>query len=195
MLLSPRLSLLLSATLTTAAKYSEYILAPSSRTLHPASVYKVNGTVDGAETLTGDDEGNATFSGPSAVTYDFGKNIAGRVTLNIGSVDEDQFIGLTFSESSLWISGVGSDGTADAGLDEILWFHPTEAGDVSVAPEHERGGFRYLSLIHNSTGSVEVRRVDVYFTAMPHWEDDQLGAYTGWFHCDDELINRVWCKL
>lgn len=27
---------------------------------------------------------------------------------------------------------------------------------------------------------------------MPHWEDDQLRDYTGWFHCDDDLINRVW---
>ncbi|KAK4493955.1 hypothetical protein PRZ48_015141 [Zasmidium cellare] len=192
MLLSTASALLLSATLTTAAKYSEYILAPSSRTLHPVSVYKVNGTVDGAESLTGDEEGSATFQGPSSVTYDFSKNIAGRVTLNIGDVDEDQYIGITFSESSLWISGEGSDGTADAGLDEILWLQPDGEGDVSVSPEHERGGFRYLSLIHNGTGNVEVRRVDVYFTPMPHYEDDQLGAYTGWFHCDDELINRVW---
>lgn len=188
-------ALLLSATLATAAKYEQYILAPSSRTLHPVSVYKVNGTVSGAESLTGDDEGSATFKGPSAVTFDFGKNIAGRVTLNIGDVDEDQRIGLTFSESSLWVSGEGSDGTADAGLDEILWFHPTEAGDVSVEPQHERGGFKYLSLIKNGTGSVEVRRVDVHFTPMPHYEEDRLREYTGWFHCDDDLINRVWCEF
>lgn len=126
------------------------------------------------------------------MTYDFGKNIAGRVTLNIGDVDEDQYIGITFSESSLWISGEGSDGTADAGLDETLWLNPTGPGDISVAPEHERGGFRYLSLIHNTTGGVEVQRLDVHFTPMPHYKDDQLRAYTGWFHCDDELINRVW---
>lgn len=189
------LGILLSASLATAAKYEEYILAPSTRTLHPVSVHKVNGTVDRAESLTGDGEGSATFQGPSAVTFDFSKNIAGRVTFNIGSVDEDQYIGITFSESSLWISGKGSDGTADAGLDEILWLQPTGSGDISVAPEHERGGFRYLSLIHNSTGDVEVKRVDVYFTPMPHYDDDQLKAYTGWFHCDDELVNRVWCEF
>lgn len=27
---------------------------------------------------------------------------------------------------------------------------------------------------------------------MPHWEDDQLRAYTGYFHCNDDLINRIW---
>lgn len=30
----------------------------------------------------------------------------------------------------------------------------------------------------------------VYFTAMPHWGDDALQDYTGWFHCDDNQLNR-----
>lgn len=57
-----------------AIPYSEYILTPASRTLYPASVYNVNGTVENAEGLVGA-SGPTTFSGPSAVTYDFGKNI------------------------------------------------------------------------------------------------------------------------
>jgi hypothetical protein len=56
-----------------AAKYEQYILAPSSRTLHPVSVYQVNGSVSNADSLTGDTSGNAVFQGQSAVTYDFGK--------------------------------------------------------------------------------------------------------------------------
>ena len=60
-----------------AAKYEEYILAPDSRTLHPVSVHKVNGSVSGAESLAGDSTGSATFQGQSAaVTYDFGKVFA-----------------------------------------------------------------------------------------------------------------------
>ena len=27
---------------------------------------------------------------------------------------------------------------------------------------------------------------------MPHYADDQLRDYTGYFHCDDELLNRIW---
>lgn len=64
---------LLFSSLAVAAKYDQYILAPSSRTLHPATVHKVNGTVDGADSLTGDSPGSATFHGESSVTYDFGK--------------------------------------------------------------------------------------------------------------------------
>lgn len=85
-----------------ASPYSEYILAPSSRTLHPVSVHKVNGTVTGAETLlvgSNNATGSATFSGLSSVTYDFGKNIAGVASLKIGKVDAGQFIGLTYTES------------------------------------------------------------------------------------------------
>ena len=65
-------SLLLSS-LVFAARYEQYILAPTSRTLHPASVYNVNGSVSDAESLTGNAPGSALFKGPSAVTYDFGK--------------------------------------------------------------------------------------------------------------------------
>ena len=177
---------------TTAAKYEEYILAPSSRTILPASIYKVNGTVESADNLLGNASGSATFTDPSSVTLDFGKNIAGIVTFQVSNTDSDQYIGLAYSESSLWISGEGSDATADAGLDEVLWFSPTGPGNYTVAPEHDRGGFRYLSLIHNTTGGIDIERVSVHFTAMPHYADDTLQDYTGYFHCDDDLINRVW---
>ena len=114
------------------------------------------------------------------------------MSLQIGDVEEDQYIGLTYTESSLWISGEGCDATADAGIDEALWFHVTGPGNYTVERKHERGGFRYLSLLHNTTGSTEVQQVTVQFTPMPHWQDDQLRNYTGYFHCNDELINRIW---
>lgn len=120
------------------------------------------------------------------------QNIAGLVTLQIGDVDEDQYIGLTYSESSLWVTSVGSDGTADAGLDEILWFQPNEAGNYTVDRDHERGAFRYLTLVHNTTGNLEVVKATVYYTPLPHIADDAMRDYTGYFHCDDELINRIW---
>ncbi|EME41614.1 glycoside hydrolase family 78 protein, partial [Dothistroma septosporum NZE10] len=191
MLKSFGLSLL--AGLSSAAQYEEYILAPSSRELHPVSVYKVNGTVNGAESLTGHESGSGTFEGVSSATYDFGKNTAGRISLTVGDVEgDDQAIGIAFSESSSWITDQGSDSTANAGLDELLWVYPDGSGKYTVGPEHERGGFRYLSLIHNTTGSVEVEQITIKFTPMPHWADDGLKDYTGYFHCNDELINRIW---
>lgn len=54
-----------------AAKYDEYILAPTSRTLYPAKVHGSNGTITGAESLIGGSGGEAVFDGVAAVTYDF----------------------------------------------------------------------------------------------------------------------------
>jgi hypothetical protein len=62
---------LLAGTVT-AVPYEQYILAPSSRTLHPVSIHATNGTVNGAQSLTGGQAGSATFQPYSAVAYDFG---------------------------------------------------------------------------------------------------------------------------
>lgn len=175
-----------------AVPYSEYILAPSSRILHPESVHRINGTVSNAASLTGSASGSAVFNGTSAVTYDYGKNIAGLVSITVGvSSSQDAYIGLGYSESSVWINSQASDATADAGLDELLWFNVGKGPAThTVGREHERGGFRYLSLYSNTSASVEVTGVSTYFTAAPDAED--LQAYTGYFHSNDELINRIW---
>lgn len=168
----------------TAIPYDEYILAPRSRTLHPVAVHNTNGSVSNPESLTSVN-GNAVFDGDAATSYDFGINIAGVVSLKVSSVsDSSQYIGVTFSESSYWVSNASSDATADAGKDETLWFHVTAPGRYTAPREKERGGFRYMTLVHNSTGTVEVTSAEVHYTAMPHWEDDAIANYTGYFHCN-----------
>jgi hypothetical protein len=193
-----KLPLLLSSVLLSgslAVPYEQYILAPKSRTLTPVSIHSSNGTASSPENLLSGSTSNAsaTYSGTSATAFDFGINIAGFVSLDIASVsDADQYIGVTFSESSLWISNASSDATADAGKDETLWFHVTGPGRYTAPREKERGAFRYMTLVHNMAGSVDVANAEVHYTAMPHWKDDELGTYTGFFNCDDELLNRIW---
>lgn len=77
MLCSRSIAAILSAFIAgtvAAVPYEEYILAPSSRTLHPVSIVTTNGTVSGAESIAGDQVGSATFQPYSAVAYDFGKD-------------------------------------------------------------------------------------------------------------------------
>jgi hypothetical protein len=172
-----------------ASPYEQYILAPKSRTLYPVSVHSSNGSVTNPESLTGSN-GSSVYSGVAATSYDFGINIAGLVTLTIGSVNSSltnqtsQYIGVTFSESSLWVSNKSSDATADAGKDETLWFRVEAPGRYTAPREKERGAFRYMTLVTNGTGVVEVTAAEVHYTPMPHWEGDALGNYTGYFHCD-----------
>jgi hypothetical protein len=180
--------------------YSQYILAPKSRTLNPVSVHSTNGSVTNPSSLTSSGNGSSVYTGEAATAYDFGINIAGLVTVTVGSVNSsnDEYIGVTFSESSLWVSNRSSDATADAGKDETLWFHVNGTGRYTAPKEKVRGAFRYMTLVHNGTGSVEVTGAEVHYTAMPHWEDDALGNYTGYFHCDGMFsgstsVTGRWC--
>jgi len=190
-ILHPLLCLFYSSSFVMAVRYSEYILAPDSRTLYPERVHRVNGTVSGAESLAGAKHGSAYFYGPSSVTFDYGRNIAGVVSVTVGEVSSsDAVIGLTYTESSLWISGQASDATALAGLDEVLWLPVGNGpGTYSVERWHERGAFKYLSLISNTSSMVEVTSISTNFTAAPVQD---LRAYRGYFHSDDELLNRIW---
>lgn len=186
------LPVVLLSVLSSAIPYEQYILAPSSRTLYPISVHSTNGSVSNTESLI-TSSGSSIFQDDSATSYDFGKNIAGVVTLTIGSVsDSEQYIGVTFSESSLWVSNKSCDATADAGKDETLWFKLDDPGRYTAPREKERGGFRYMTLVHNTTGSVEVTGAEVYYTAMPHWEDDAIRNYTGYFNSDGNYIDYVY---
>jgi hypothetical protein len=187
-------ALLLAPLLTAASSnipYEQYILAPKSRDLTPSSVYSVNGSVTSAKTLTQSSGSGATFHGVSSVTYDFGKNVAGLVSLDVGSSSSSSaFLGITFSESNLYISNQASDATADAGLDTPLWFNVGKgAGKYTPDEKYLRGGFRYLTIVSNTTATVPVKSLRVNFLAAP---DQDLRAYSGYFHSDDELVNKIW---
>jgi Bacterial alpha-L-rhamnosidase 6 hairpin glycosidase domain len=170
--------------------YSEYILAPSSRTVYPSSVFKINGTVTNADSLT-QASGGATFQGPSAVTFDFSKNIGGFVSLTVGSSSSpNAALAIAYTESSEWISGYSSDGTQN-GVDQLIYLPVGQGpGTYTVDKDHERGGFRYLSLISNTSDTINVSSVSVNFTAAPAQQD--LQAYAGYFHSNDEVLNRIW---
>ena len=187
---------MLSCLAAAQTPYSEYVLTPKSRTLRPAQVYNVNGTVDRAEDLISVQNANTVFRGVSAVTYDFGKNVAGIVAFNVSDAtgSDESFIGVSFTESSLWISSEGCDATADAGIDQALWWSVESGAYYAAEKQYQRGGFRYLNVYHNTTGEVTLSDLTVYYTAIPHYSEEQLaaGIQTGYFHCEDEQINRIW---
>ncbi|PIL35419.1 hypothetical protein GSI_02146 [Ganoderma sinense ZZ0214-1] len=191
----PSLSLLLFAVGAAAAvPYQEYILAPSSRTIRPTAVYLRSGSVSSEAALldSGVSSGGRLTLGAfnSSVTYDFGKNIAGWVNFNTTS--DGGSLGVTFSESSLWVSSEACDGTRGIILDAPMVFNITGAGHYAAPTIMERGAFRYLTLVNRGLDSLSIDDLWVHFTAMPHWADDSLQNYTGWFNSNDEKLNRVW---
>ncbi|KAL2836300.1 Six-hairpin glycosidase-like protein [Aspergillus pseudoustus] len=191
-----KFNVVLQATLHFAASlaatpYSEYIFAPSSRKIHPVAVYDSFGPNSNPENLCTEARRTTVLGGLSSITYDLGKNVAGIVSIYVNaSSSQTAVLGVTFSESSLWISNRSSDATADEGADAPIYFAVGERTGVYIAdPEQQRGGFRYVTLVHNSTGTIAVSELYVNFTAAPRQD---LRRYTGYFHCEDELLNRIW---
>lgn len=173
-----------------ATKYAEYIYAPAGRTVSPQSLYSVQGNV---ESPTGVGNGSSTtFNGVnSSIILDFGKNIAGTVQFDVQSLSGDgQYLGFSFSESSLWVSPYECDSGTEALRDSPLWFSVPSDGNYAAEKKHQRGGFRYMSIWHNSTGSLSLTSISVNFTAAPEME--HLREYPGYFHSSSEKLNRVW---
>ncbi|TVY82262.1 hypothetical protein LSUE1_G005922, partial [Lachnellula suecica] len=135
--------------------------------------------------------GNAQFTGPSSISFDFGKNIAGLVSVTVGdSSSPDASLSLTYTESSTYISSQSCDGTRGPQFDQPISLPVGKGPNIySVEREHERGGFRYLTVTNNGNTNIDVTRVAVYFTAAPQQD---LRQYWGYFHCNDELLNKIW---
>ncbi|PIL26419.1 hypothetical protein GSI_12176 [Ganoderma sinense ZZ0214-1] len=179
-----------------AVPYQEYILAPPSRIIRPTSVYLSRGSLSSEHALL---DGQVSSGRSltldkfnSSVTYDFGKNVGGWINFNTTSSSGS--VGFTFAESSIWVSSEWCDATLAAGvtLDTPLVFNITGAGQYSPPLEKERGAFRYITVINLGEDPLSINDLWVHFAAMPHWEEDALRSYTGWFHSNDEKLNRVW---
>ena len=176
--------------------FHEYILAPTSRTISPVSVYQTGGNVENAAALLTidpqDSQSSTSFVGSgSYVTLDFGKNIAGRVSFYVDDVaGSGEDIGFTFTESSMYISAEHCDAVTDGAFDLPQWFNNTEPGHYEADHDHQRGAFRYLTVVHNSTGTVSLSNITIYWTPSPELANP--AAYTGYFHSDSERLNRVW---
>ncbi|KAE8308757.1 hypothetical protein BDV41DRAFT_581102 [Aspergillus transmontanensis] len=52
------------------------------------------------------------------------------------------------------------------------------------------GGFRYMSIWHNSTGSVTLRDLSGNFTASPEMENPK--EYVGWLNCSGDKLGVGW---
>ncbi|MFJ6465988.1 alpha-L-rhamnosidase C-terminal domain-containing protein [Streptomyces sp. NPDC091387] len=193
-----------------AGPWDAHNLSPASRTVRPVAVYTTTGTVEGAASLTSrHGSGTARLTGAgSSVTLDFGREVGGFVALTVaGSSDEGQVVGLTYSELSSYVSPSASDGSNGGSNDEPAVRYPAAPGgrvdtskDIPVAEDgsaravapasQQRGGFRYLTVVNETGATLALTGVTVRVTFAPNARD--LRAYPNYFHCDDDLLNRIW---
>ena len=173
-----------------AVPYQEYILAPASRIVRPVSVFRQDGPSTSPEALlthnVGSGQSLVLGAFNASVTYDFGKSVGGWVNFNVSSASGN--ISFTFSESSLWVSSWACDSIAATARDAPVVFNVSELGHFAAPEEQERGSFRYLTIVDLGSGNATVDDLWIEYTPMPHWDD--LQNYTGWFHSNDEKLNR-----
>lgn len=134
----------------------------------------------------------------SLITWDFEHEVGGLVTIEYTANGTGQ-IGLAFSEAKNWV-GEWSDSSngkfvgPDGALYAVIDVGEDGIGSYTMSDKSLRGGFRYLTtfLVSNSTTAtaVDITDVTVDLDFQPTWSN--LRAYQGYFHCSDDLLNRIY---
>lgn len=170
--------------------WDAYNYSPSSRDVLPESVETTVGDVAAPAAVL---EGESTrLSGAgAAVTLDFDKEVGGIVSLHFADSSGAEKVGLSFSESSMYI-GNSSDASTGGprSRDGALMVDVDGATDYTMPRAYQRGGFRYLTIFLDSAGSVDLDKVSVHMTAAPAM--DKLDDYANYFYSSDPLLNRIW---
>nr|WSY55365.1 hypothetical protein OG999_38090 [Streptomyces sp. NBC_00886] len=134
-----------------------------------------------------------TFGANSAITLDFGQDVGGVTTLSFGSAsDSSQRVGLTFSESSLYV-GTNRDKSSNCnGGNGALHGSATAdgRGTYTVPTVQLRGGCRYLTACLDTSGRVGLSGVSLNFTSPPGRANPADCANC--FSPSDDLLNRTW---
>ena len=180
--------------------WSDNIYAPASRTVSPASAFPLH-----SNTTFDYHPNNFILSGNgSAWVFDFGKEVGGIVTINYSTNNDSGAVGLAFTEAKDYV-GYGSDssnsvfagGNVDQSCnDGALYSNFTGQGNHSYTMdlEHLRGGFRYLTifLLTNETSNftLSIQDISLEIGFHPTWSN--LRAYQGYFHSNDDELNKIW---
>ncbi|KAK9854723.1 hypothetical protein MYU51_003985 [Penicillium brevicompactum] len=170
--------------------WEKNIFAPGSRTVRPVST--LSELRNNANTESSHPWKVALSGNGSLIVFDFGIEVGGIVHLNYTSTGKAA-LGLAFSEAKNWI-GEWSDSSSALYHDGALYAYISSSGTGSytMPDKYLRGGFRYLTVFLITDGPVVVQIEDLSLEIgfKPTWSN--LRAYQGYFHCSDELLNRIW---
>jgi hypothetical protein len=177
-------------------EWESNIYAPASRTVRPKSILHVESESRSAfQTGSGH---NILNGNGSQIIFDFGLEVGGIVTVEYTALAVGGSLNLAFTEAKNWVGQVSdsSNGAFKLG-DGHLSYDITAAGKgtYTMPDKKLRGGFRYLTVFltttaDNATTTLDVSDVSLEIGFQPTWSN--LRAYQGYFHSNDELLNRIW---
>jgi hypothetical protein len=173
-----------------ASPWDKYNLAPESRSIRPVAIHSTHGSVQNPTNILMEKPTTIVGKG-SYIVIDFSKNIGGFITIHVAGVSNpSRIIGLAFSESSTNIGTTSDYSTGRGDNDGAIRFSMSTAGNYTTPPALLRGGFRYMTIFHDTDGQIVVDRVSVHFTSSPNMKNPR--AYPNYFYSSDDLLNRIW---
>ena len=168
------------------------MLAPSSRIVTPSALLSVNGSYISQWPSVAELNDSQT-----SLVLDFGREVGGVVTVNYTVTSAgalNNALGLAFSEAK---DDIGPRSDSSNGIfavpEEALYADVSSTGDCSyeMPLARLRGGFRYMTaFLTTPEASVEIRNFSLELAFQPTWPN--LRAYQGYFHSNDDLLNKIW---
>ncbi|KAI1387398.1 glycoside hydrolase family 78 protein [Hypoxylon trugodes] len=171
-------------------EWESNIFSPPTRTVTPKAAYDLD-SGDHYDTNT-----TPLTNARSGIYFDFGLEVGGVVTIqfSVPHTKGDAAIGIAFTEAKDWIGRISDSSSGIYERDDgALYANFSSKGDHTyVMPvENLRGGFRYMTLfLVGSKSSVFIGDISVEISFQPTWSN--LQAYQGYFHSDDDLLNKIW---
>ncbi|KAI0394240.1 glycoside hydrolase family 78 protein [Xylariaceae sp. FL0594] len=173
-------------------KWDANNFAPKSRNVSPVAVYALSS----GEKIASWPSNFALSTNETDVYLDFGKEVGGVITVEytVLTVSEDSALGLAFSEAKNWVgrNSDSSNGNYDRPDGAIFGQISSEGpGTYAMPLAHLRGGFRYMTLfVQGQDTTVTINKVNLELAFQPTWSN--LRAYQGYFHSNDDLLNKIW---
>ncbi|MET3806151.1 hypothetical protein ABIB25_003160 [Nakamurella sp. UYEF19] len=128
--------------------------------------------------------------GAPYVIYDFGKDVAGTVSLDVDNRAGSPKIGVAFSESIQFLTTQSDFSQDPSGVATETHFFQPAAGRSTINDSVIRGGFRYLMLYLAAPGELSVSNLALHFTGDP--DNPDLRNYKGAFFSSDTTLNKLW---
>ena len=171
--------------------WDKYIFAPKSRIVTPKTVLSFP---DG-KFISEYNEGVMILDKDTPeLVFDFAQEVGGIVTVEFESTGGDGVLSLAFTEARDYISLESDSSNGNLTPDGHLSHKISSSGpSIYTVPDPKlRGGFRYLTLYQEDQDAspLKIKRVELEISFQPTWPN--MRAYQGYFHSEDELLNRIW---
>lgn len=171
--------------------WDKYIFAPKSRIVTPETVLSFP---DGKFISQYNGSLMVLDKDAPELVFDFGHEVGGIITVEFESTRGDGALSLAFTEAKDYISRESDSSNGNLTPDGHLSHRISSSGpNTYTVPDPKlRGGFRYLTLYQEDQDAspLEIKTVELEISFQPTWPN--MRAYQGYFHSEDDLLNRIW---